>query len=235
MGADRVEQALGYAFRDRALLILALTHSSFAREQSPQTEHNERLEFLGDSVLGLLAAEGLVRKFPGHDEGRLTKLKAALVNARHLADVAASVDLGAELLVGRAEERAGGRSKPGMLADALEAVLGAAFLDGGLPAAHSIADRLILTEAQIQQADLTLEQTNAKSALQELLQARGLALPVYELVDETGPPHQRTFHVELRLGETFHVQASSATKRAAEQAAAQQAIERLQEWLPAET
>ncbi|MCB9384720.1 MAG: ribonuclease III [Bryobacterales bacterium] len=231
MGAERVEEALGYSFRDRALLVLALTHSSFAREQSPEIEHNERLEFLGDSVLGLLAAETLERRFPAHAEGRLTKVKASLVNARHLSDAAASINLGSEMRLGRAEERAGGRSKPGLLADALEAVLGAAFLDGGLPAARLIAEKLLLTDVQISQADGGLEQSNAKSALQELLQSHGLALPVYSLIDETGPAHKRTFHVELRLGESFHVQASAATKRAAEQAAARQAVERSEEWL----
>ena len=130
MGADRVEEAIGYAFRDRALLTLALTHSSFAREQSPEIEHNERLEFLGDSVLDLIAAERLLHRFPAHAEGRLTKLKSELVNARHLAAVARAVDLGGELRLGRAEQGAGGRSKPGLLADALEALLGAAFLAG---------------------------------------------------------------------------------------------------------
>ena len=231
MGADRVEQALGYTFSDRSLLVLALTHSSFAREQSPEIEHNERLEFLGDSVLGLLAAERLSLRFPGHDEGRLTKLKAALVNARHLAAAARSIDLGAELRLGRAENHAGGRSKPGLLADALEAMLGAAFLDSGLYAARSIADRLILTPEQIAEAELTLEEANAKSTLQELLQAKGLALPIYELIEETGPAHRRTFHVELRLGEDFRTRASGATKRAAEQLAAQDALSRRGDWL----
>lgn len=235
MGADRVEQAIGYEFRDRALLTLALTHSSFAREQSPEIEHNERLEFLGDSVLGLVAAERLVDRFPEHAEGRLTKLKSALVNARHLASVACSLDLGAELRLGRAEENAGGRSKLGLLADALEALLGAAFLDGGLDAARSIADRLILAPKQIAEADATLESSNAKSALQELLQGKGLPLPQYVLVDETGPPHERTFHVELELQDAFRARASGRTKRAAEQIAAHEALQRRSEWLPPES
>jgi ribonuclease-3 len=232
MVADRVEQALGYTFRDRALLTLALTHSSFAREQSPETQHNERLEFLGDSVLGLLASERLVHRFPKHDEGRLTKLKAELVNARHLAAVALSIDLGAELRLGRAEQAAGGRAKPGLLSDALEAILGAAFLDTGLYAARSIADRLILTDAQVAEADRTLEDANAKSSLQELLQSKGLPLPRYDLVDETGPAHERTFHVELQLGDNFRTRAGGRTKRAAEQEAAQDALARREEWLP---
>ena len=229
MGADSVEQALGYTFRDRDLLTLALTHSSFAREQSPQIEHNERLEFVGDSVLGLVAAERLLHRFPEHDEGRLTKLKAALVNSRHLSSVARSIGLGDELRFGRAEQKAG-RSKPGLLADALEALLGAAFLDGGLDAARAIAGRLILSDAQIAEADDTLEEANAKSALQELLQSRGLPLPEYELVEETGPAHQRTFHVELELN-AFRTRASGRTKRIAEQAAALEALQRRDEWL----
>jgi ribonuclease-3 len=231
MGAARVEESLGYAFRDRALLTLALTHSSYAREQTPELEHNERLEFLGDSVLGLLAAERLIALFPEHDEGRLTKLKAALVNTRFLAGVARSIQLGDELLLGRAEQNAGGRSKPGLLADALEAVLGAAFLDGGLESARSIADRLILADGQIAEADRTLEDVNAKSTLQELLQSKGLPLRQYDLVEETGPAHERTFVVELRLGEDFRARASGAAKRAAEQSAAKLALERREEWL----
>lgn len=231
MGADRVEQAIGYRFRDGAILELALTHSSFAKEQIQEAEHNERLEFLGDSVLGLIAAEILLHRFPGHDEGRLTKLKAALVNARHLATVARAIDLGAELRLGRAEQRAGGRSKPGLLADALEALLGAAFLDGGLDAARGIVERLILTDALIAQADETLEESNAKSALQELLQSRGLPLPSYRLKEEIGPAHQRTFHVELAVPNGFVTEASGRTKRAAEQFAAQEALLRREEWL----
>jgi ribonuclease-3 len=233
MGASRVEDVLGYAFRDRALLTLALTHSSYAREQTPEVEHNERLEFLGDSVLGLIAAERLTALFPQHDEGRLTKLKAALVNTRYLAEAARAIQLGDDLLLGRAEQNAGGSSKPGLLADALEAILGAAFLDGGLESARSIADRLILTHEQILEADRTLEDGNAKSTLQELLQSKGLPLPQYELIDETGPAHQRTFVVELRLGDEFRAQATGGAKRAAEQSAARQALERRAEWLPA--
>jgi ribonuclease-3 len=231
MGADRLEPAIGYEFRDRALLALALTHSSFARTQSPEIQHNERLEFLGDSVLGLIAAERLLQRFPHHAEGRLTKLKAELVNARHLADVARSIDLGAQLRLGAAERGAGGESKPGILADALEALLGAAFLDGGLDAARAIADRLILTEEQVAQSEATLEEANSKSALQELLQAQARPLPEYSLIDETGPPHQRTFHVELALQDGFRTRASGGTKRAAEQAAARDALRRRDEWL----
>ena len=235
MGADRVEQALGYSFGDRALLTLALTHSSFARERSPEINHNERLEFLGDSVLGLVSAELLLHRFPGHDEGRLTKVKAALVNARHLASVARSIDLGGELRLGKAELNAAGRSKPGLLADALEAVLGAVFLDGGLEAAQSVVQRLIASETQILEADRNLDILNAKSALQELVQSRGLPLPEYSLAEESGPAHERTFRVELRLPEGFQASASGRTKRFAEQAAAQQALLRRDEWLPPET
>jgi ribonuclease-3 len=231
MGADGPEDALGYAFRDRALLTLALTHSSFAREQAPAMPHNERLEFLGDSVLGLLAAERLLRRYPDHDEGRLTKLKAALVNARHLALAAEAAGLGGKLLLGRAEVRAGGAAKPGLLANALEAVLGAAFLDGGLAAAAVIADNLLLSDEQIEAAEETLHEANSKSALQELLQANGLPLPRYALVDETGPAHQRTFSVELRLRDGFATRAGGPTKRSAEQEAARQALARRAEWL----
>ena len=178
------------------------------------------------------SAERLLHRFPGHAEGRLTKLKSELVNARHLASVARSIDLGRELKLGRAEEHAGGRSKRGLLADALEALLGAAFLDGGLDAARSIADRLILDKQQIDAADATLAEANAKSTLQELLQGRGLPLPEYELVEETGPAHDRTFHVELSLHDSFHTRTSGRTKREAEQAAAQEALQRQDEWLP---
>ncbi len=231
MDADRVERALGYPFRNRDLLVLALTHSSFAQEQAPPIEHNERLEFLGDSVLGLLAAERLSQYFPEHDEGRLTKLKAALVNARHLTAAANAIELGAELRLGRAELETGGRSKPGVLADALEAVLAAVFLDGGLEAARGVAERLLLRDEQIAHAEEHLEQANAKSALQELLQARKLPPPRYDLVDETGPAHERTFCVELELIGEFRTRAEGRTKRSAEQAAARDALERRDEWL----
>ena len=227
---EAVERALGYGFLDRDKLALALTHSSWARERE-RSEHNERLEFLGDAVLGLLAAEALLARFPAESEGFLTKARARLVNRQRLAEVGGTAGLGAALLLGRSEERAG-RSKSSILADAVEAALAAVYLDGGLSAARQVAARLLLAPEQLDEAARNFDEANAKSALQELLQAHALPLPQYRLVRRRGPEHRAVFEVELALAGGFAVRGEGSPKQAAEQSAAAAALARRAEWLP---
>ena len=226
---DQLERRLGYRFRDALLLEQALTHRSFAREKGG--EHNERLELLGDSVLGLLATEILMNRFADHSEGRLTKIKAALVSSDALLREAEALELGSCLRLGKAEESSGGRTKKALLADAVEAIIAAVYLDGGLEAARSLVTRLGLREERLVAADRTLEEENPKSTLQELLQARGLALPVYSVVAEEGPPHRRRYRIRIDVNGLFTAEAEAATKKAAEQKAAAGAL-RDTSWLP---
>lgn len=225
-----LQDRLGYRFRDPHLLKQALTHRSFAREAGGD-EHNERLELLGDAVLGLLATEILMTRFADHSEGRLTKIKAGLVNSEALLREAESLGIGDCLRLGKAEERSGGRSKKTLLADAVEAVIAAVYLDGGLDSARSVVKRLGLREERLAETDRTLGEENPKSTLQELLQSRGLALPAYSVVSEDGPPHQRRYRIRIEVNGLFRAEASAATKKAAEQKVAAEAL-RDTSWLP---
>ncbi|MCC7173679.1 MAG: ribonuclease III [Bryobacterales bacterium] len=233
MSAEReaVERAIGCSFRDPSLLRRALTHKSCAYEKSAAGEspqaHNELLEFLGDSVLGLLVSELLFLRYPDLSEGRLSKLKAHYVSAVHLAEAARALDLGAHLLLGRGEELTGGRAKKALLADALEAVIGAIYLDAGLDAARTFVSKHVLggLRSEPEAGDGPL--TNFKSALQELAQARGLPLPRYLVVGETGPEHAKTFVVEVLLGPDWVMQAEARTKKAAGQKAAELLLTKL--------
>ncbi|HTD96723.1 MAG TPA: ribonuclease III, partial [Edaphobacter sp.] len=191
-----------HAFQQPDLLIWALTHRSLAYETNPDTlpnpgSDNEQLEFLGDAVLGLVVAESLFRRFPGSREGELTRLRASLVSRRHLGDVAARIDLGALLRLGRGEEQSGGRKKPALLANALEAVIAALYLDGGLEAARAFIEKHII-QPSVPDLNLALRAGDTfsgaigdhKSALQEHLQATGAGQPLYVLTDQSGPDHQ---------------------------------------------
>ena len=226
-----VQSRIGRRFRDPSLLERALTHRSFAAEASEPTHDNERFEFLGDAVLGFIASDRLVRRLPEASEGRLAKMKAWLVSADALERVARRLELGAALRVGKAEEHSGGRSKKGLLVDALEALIAAVYLDGGVEAAGEVIDRLILTDEAIEEAGRNLETHNAKSTLQELLQAHRLPAPEYRLIGTSGPAHDRRFEVELHVGELFRTRAAGSPKRVAEQSAALEALERREEWL----
>ena len=197
-----LESSLGYEFHDKALLALALTHTSRANERGGPTtsgdssgrgEHNESLEFVGDSVLGLVVAETLYREHPEADEGTLTLMKHRLVSSNSLAAVARSISLGERVRLGRGEQRAGGSNKDAILADALEAVFGAVFFDGGYEAAAECVRRVMAE--RIVAADPRASHDH-KTALQEVLQARKLPAPTYRIVSSEGPPHQRTFFVE---------------------------------------
>ena len=186
---------------------------------------NEQLEFLGDSVLGFLVAEALVRRFPEYREGELSRLKAHLVSAAHLHGVARRLDLGSYLELGRSEEMTGGRAKKTLLVDALEALIGAIFLDGGLEAARSLA----ATRARLHEPDIQPAIVNFKNALEELTQARKLPQPRYSIAREQGPEHSKTFTVEVRVGEDFAGQADGHTKKIAAQRAARAVYERLRQ------
>jgi ribonuclease-3 len=217
-----LEERLGHRFRDPALLERAVTHRSYAYEHGAAEhgggDHSERLEFLGDAVLGAAASEWLYRRYPDLPEGELSQLKGWLVSRPVLARHARRLGLGELLRLGVGEERSGGRGKDSLLADALEAVLGAVFLDGGFAAARSAVEALLL-EAAAERAGDPLR-ADAKTRLQELTQARGWGLPAYRLVSEAGPEHEKTFAVECRLETGTAAAASGPSKKIAEQRAA---------------
>ncbi|EYD78004.1 Ribonuclease III [Rubellimicrobium mesophilum DSM 19309] len=210
---------LGHEFRDPSLLVRALTHGSRGGEAD-----NQRLEFLGDRVLGLVVAEALLEADPGADEGRIAPRFNALVRRETCAEVARSVDLGAGLKLGRSEMIGGGRKKEALLADAMEAVIAAVYLDGGLEAARAV----ILGLWQDRIAAAPEDARDAKSALQEWAQARGLTPPDYVLIGREGPDHQPRFVIEARLSTGEAERAEGATKRAAEHAAAAALLGRLE-------
>ncbi len=218
-----IERRLGYRFRDRELLALALTHRSYANEQGLEG-HYERLEFLGDAVLELVTADWLYRRNPEGSEGDLSKTKSFLVSEPVLAGLGEELGLGAAMRLGVGEERSGGREKPSLLADAVEAVLGAMYLDGGLDVARTAVVRLL---GRVEQEDAGSLPADAKSALQERLQGDGRPLPRYRLVASDGPDHARTFTIEVEIeGERLGV-GSGGSKKTAEQQAAREALERL--------
>lgn len=218
---DAAARALGHGFRDQELLHHALVHSSASAGKGTATY--ERLEFLGDRVLGLVVAEMLYRRFPGEAEGALARRHAALVRREALARVAETVGLGQYIVMSRGEEDAGGRANPAILADVCEALLGALYLDGGLAAAAAFINAHwpgMMEEALAPPKD-------AKTALQEWAQSRGLALPTYETVDLQGPDHSPVFTVRVSVTGFPPAEASGASKRAAAQAAARALLERV--------
>ena len=219
-----LEQAIGYRFQNITLLQNALTHSSYANERwHDASRSNERLEFLGDSVLGMVVAEYLYKNFPNRPEGELTKMRADMVCEQTLAAVAAKVDLGRHMLLGHGEERFGGRNRGSILADAVEALIAACFLDGGLEAAKGIIQRFILTDVPVNK----LHNTDYKTALQELVQQKKKQVLSYQLVEERGPDHDKHFVVEVSLNGKVVGTGSGSAKKRAEQQAARNAMERL--------
>ncbi|HEY0163168.1 MAG TPA: ribonuclease III [Edaphobacter sp.] len=233
-----------HRFKRPELLTLALTHRSLAYETSPESLHNpstdnEQLEFVGDAVLGLAVAEGLYRRFPQAREGELTRLRASLVSRRHLGHVGQRIGLGAMLRLGRGEEQSGGREKPALLANALEAVIAALYLDGGLEVSRSFIERHII-EPSIPDLHEALRAGDTfsgaigdhKSALQEHLQASGRGQPQYVLTAQSGPDHQKLFRVEVRIpdglgGSRALAESEGTTKKQAQQRAARIAFEQL--------
>jgi ribonuclease III len=218
-----VEHRIGHRFTKKALLGEALTHSSATGPGRRIRRSNERLEFLGDRVLGVVIAELLFTRFPDEGEGALSQRHAGLVRRETLAEVAAEMGIGDWLVLARSEEEGGGRSNPAILADALEAVIGALHLDGGLPTAAAF----IRANWEQRLAEMRGPPRDAKTALQEWTQSRGLGLPDYRVTGTSGPAHAPTFEVAVALADVGSATASGGSKRAAEQAAAEQLLARL--------
>lgn len=211
------EEKLGYTFRDASLLRLALTHPT-ARYERDLSDDNQRLEYLGDAALGLAVAEHLYRHRPDLDEGRLTVLRSRLASTAALAGIARRIELGAHLDLGRGEELGGGRDKNRTLADALESVLGAAYLDGGIHAVAAIVERNFLH--LLEEAAAGNDSENHKGVLQEWAQKAGLPCPTYQLLSMSGPAHQPTFTIKVTINDELYAEAEGPSKRAAEQVAA---------------
>jgi ribonuclease III len=235
MSADLgiLEKALGHAFRDRELLERALTHKSRIYEKSGEgqpSSDNEQLEFLGDAILGFAVSESLVRRFATFPEGRLSKVKAHLVSAARLHEVAQDLNLGEFLLLGRGEEMSGGREKKALLSDAVEALIAALYLDAGMEAARQFIETRIVAPFEPPADGSDSSVTDFKSALQEMAQALKLPPPRYVTVAEDGPEHSKTFTVEVRLGKEWVSQAQGLSKKSAGQKAAQQILQQLTEW-----
>ncbi len=227
---EALETAIGHAFRNRGLLVRALTHTSHAYERSqPPLQDNEQLEFLGDSILGFLVSESLVCRYPAYREGRLSILKNYLVSASHLHEVAQRIELGEYLLLGRGEELSGGRVKKGLLADAVEALIAAIYLDAGIGEARQFVVQHILGAEQELQDNIEAPFTNFKGALQEIARSLNLPSPRYTVVQEQGPPHARSFTVEVTIGSDLSAQAEGDSKKSAGQKAAQMVLKRLME------
>ena len=219
-----LEAAIGYRFRDIQLLRSAVTHSSYANERWHNSLlSNERLEFLGDAILGMTVAKYLYQNFPDRPEGELTRMRADMVCEQTLAKVAAKIELGRHLMLGNGEEQGGGRSRNSILADAVESVIAACFLDGGMEAAQQFIDRFILVEVPVRR----MHNADYKTALQELVQQKKNQVLSYALIGESGPDHDKKFDVEVKLNGTVIGTGSGSSKKRAEQDAARVALEKL--------
>jgi len=222
---SELEQKVGYSFRSRALLDRALTHRSFANEHAGENcQHNEALEFLGDSVLGLVVSAWLLERFPDISEGKLSKMKAYLVSESSLVDLAETLDLGRYILLNRGEEKTGGRRKHALLADSYEALIGVLFIDGGIVVAQrflcrEMRDKVVLMDP------MSMIGADYKSALQERLQAIGAPVPDYVVVEALGPDHRRTFRVELRVAGRALALGEGRTIKLAQQEAARAVLD----------
>ena len=231
VGMESLEQEIAYHFRDRDLFLRALTHRSRIYEKNPPGQgqnDNEQLEFLGDSILGFIISEYLTRKFPGHPEGRLSKMKAHLVSANRLYEVAQGLNLGEYLLLGRGEEMSGGREKRALLADAVEALIAAIYLDGGIEEVRRFIEEQVPGAELEEDGDMAV--SDHKSALQETAQALKLPQPKYAILSEDGPEHAKMFTVEVRVGVEWVSRAQGNSKKSAGQKAAQQVLQQLSDW-----
>ena len=220
-GLNELEQQLEYCFADKTLLFQALTHTSFENEHSGSGDY-QRLEFLGDAVLGLVLAETVYSRFPTGDEGVLSRLRSQIVDQDTLAGIARNIGLGQYILLGKGEEQSFGRDKDSILADVIEAVLAAIYLDGGLNAARQLIVRLF--DEVIDARESALNFSDAKSELQELVSARRLSPPLYRMCSESGPPHDRLFRFQVLVGEVIVGEGEGRSKKSAQQAAAVQAL-----------
>jgi ribonuclease-3 len=218
MVCRNLARATGYPFGNAALLRQALTHRSFG------TPHNERLEFLGDGVLNCVMAAILFERFPQLAEGELTRLRASFIEQESLVEIARQIDLGQHLLLGDAELKSGVKQRPSILADALEALIGGVFLDGGFEAAWALVARLF--DARLQSTDPRAINKDAKTLLQEFLQARHIPLPQYAVIATTGGAHEQSFRVECTIAELdIRTEGEGTSRRSAEQVAARRAYD----------
>ncbi|MEE9554759.1 MAG: ribonuclease III [candidate division Zixibacteria bacterium] len=216
---DEIEKVTGYQFSNRELLKRALSHRSSVEDQPS----NERLEHLGDAVLGLVVSEFLFNKFPEMDEGDLTKLKASLVNEAVLWRIAGKFRLGNFIFLSKEEEKSGGRNKPSIVSDATEALLGAIYLDGGLEKVRKFIERFILNDLENLANDKSIY--NYKGELLEMMQGKGLGMPRYEIIDEKGPDHMKVFDIAVSVEGVRYGDGRGSTKKEAEQKAAEMALE----------
>ncbi|ROR01787.1 ribonuclease III [Desulfosoma caldarium] len=227
-----LQELLGHRFQNADLLRQALVHRSYAHER-PETAvgDNERLEFLGDAVLSLIISHMLLKTFPHADEGNLSRMRASLVNENRLATIAAQLGLGLLMRLGKGEEMSGGRAKPSILADAVEALLGAVYLDGGLDAAFRVVRRFFdekLEQVAAEEDPLRRLDKDFKTQLQEVTQAKKRLVPQYDVEREEGPDHDKTFYVSVSLEGRVLARGKGKSKKAAEQNAAQKALAALE-------
>ena len=219
-----LEAAIGYRFKNITLLQNALTHSSYANEHwHDSLKCNERLEFLGDAILGMVVAEYLYKTFPDRPEGELTRMRADMVCEGSLARIAEKLELGKHLLLGKGEEQSGGRNRPSILADAVESVIAASFLDGGMAAAEAFVHKFVLCNVPVQ----VMKHVDYKTALQEQVQQKKNQIISYLLVGESGPDHDKEFTVEVSLNGAVVGRGIGSSKKRAEQDAAREAMEKL--------
>lgn len=230
---EALEQRLGYEFQNKDLLRRALTHRSRLSDRAPSSsslahDDNEQLEFLGDSILGFLASESLVLRHPSVREGQLSQWKAHLVSAVHLHRCAVALKLGDFLLLGKGEERNGGRERKTLLANALEAIIAAIYTDGGMIPVRTFIEKTVLASLDSPEDVDSIGLLNHKSVLQEKSQALGLPVPRYSTVETSGPEHAKVFTVEVRVGTKLVSRAQGTSKKAASQSAAQTLLEQLE-------
>ena len=219
-----LETAIGYRFQNITLLQNALTHSSYANEYwHDSLKSNERLEFVGDSILGMIVAEHLYRNFPDRPEGELTRMRADMVCEQALSEVADRLGLGSHLLLGNGEEQGGGRQRASILADAVESVIAACFLDGGMDSARRFVEKFILCHVPVAR----LHNVDHKTALQEYVQKKKNQVLSYELIGEEGPDHNKQFRVAVYLNGERVGEGAGSSKKRAEQSAAKMAMEKL--------
>jgi ribonuclease-3 len=226
---QNLEARLGHVFENRDLLVRALTHRSYSSERRAPEQHpdNEQLEFFGDAILGFLVSEALVSLFPAAPEGRLSKFKNRLVSADRLHEAAVRLELGSFLNLGRGEEMGGGRHKRSLLADALEAIIAAVYLDAGVLAARKIVSQHVIG-SDLDASTPGLENVNYKGELEERVHILHLPKPRYTIIEETGPGHAKMFQVEAKVGEAYAGRGAGTTKKGAAQAAAKSILEQME-------
>jgi len=221
----QLEDKIGYHFVDNSLIINALTHSSYIKENGNGTKSNERLEFLGDAFFDAIIGEELYKIFPQNEEGFLSRIRATLVCEKSLAKEARKLSLGEYLILGNGEEKSGGRQRESILADAMEAVMGAIYLDGGFESLKKVVLQIFSVAIEDAKHGKYVI-TDYKTALQEKLQGRGITDISYELINETGPDHNKTFYVQLRVNGNPETQGKGKSKKQAEQQAAEAMLEK---------